>query len=291
MGWFGFPNDKEEFSSGNAVPDQISNTLNINEINIQNQLDEHFLITSSPGEVARVFNKIVNIEKADEYISELTTLVNKENNKIQDLKDKKLDYEQRIDSLNYLEDLEAVVSRLESRTLILSEGRQLKEHLKNSIEQLKVLVEKDKILMNQISFLNGAVSQIEEKLSRSAALDIQAIKIEDFITSVNEWKELIVKKSILESWINHIEPKLKKYDQLTFLYADLEEQCLRWGMNRKELKTLDMDKLACNKKMKMIIDLYKKELEQVKTCPFCLSEINENVIDHLMEKVNAQYIN
>lgn len=51
------------------VPVQVSKTLNLGTVNIQRQLDGPFLLSSTPGEVARYINSLVNLTKIDEYQS------------------------------------------------------------------------------------------------------------------------------------------------------------------------------------------------------------------------------
>lgn len=48
-----------------SVPEEISATLNLSEVNIQNQADAHFLISKTPGEVAAHFNKVARLDKID----------------------------------------------------------------------------------------------------------------------------------------------------------------------------------------------------------------------------------
>lgn len=274
-----------DWVSGSSVPDVITKTLNINPINISNQLDTHFLITDSPGEVARVFNKIVNIEKADEYVSALTTKINSENNKINDLKEKVTDYKQRIADLDYLEDLEITVSNIEKKTIVADDLRLLRDDLEHKIVLLKDLVEKDKILIEQISFLNGAILSLTKKYNRILELEDFAIKLEDFIILQEKQNELIKKKNVIDKYIPDLECKLDYYDRTLAVYTDLDNTCTKWNeynFDRKEIeKRQDLNK----KILAEAFVLYKEELIRIKICPFCLSEITGDVIEHLMEKI------
>ncbi len=47
------------------VPQQIKDTLNINEINLQRQFDRPFLLDSSAGDVALHFNKVAHLDSID----------------------------------------------------------------------------------------------------------------------------------------------------------------------------------------------------------------------------------
>ena len=56
---------------GKEVPAEITQALNLNDINLQQQLDSPFLLTSSPGEVARHFNKVAHLDHIDAGVSKV----------------------------------------------------------------------------------------------------------------------------------------------------------------------------------------------------------------------------
>jgi len=58
--------DEQEFVAFKTeIPEEIQQVLNINEINLQSQLDAPFLLSDSPGEVAKHFNKIAHLDQID----------------------------------------------------------------------------------------------------------------------------------------------------------------------------------------------------------------------------------
>jgi AAA15 family ATPase/GTPase len=61
--------DKTLEAVGLDVPEEISTALNMSEVNTQRQHDSPFLLSESPGEVARFFNKIVHFDAIDTYLS------------------------------------------------------------------------------------------------------------------------------------------------------------------------------------------------------------------------------
>jgi len=77
--------DKVYKGFGKSIPDVITDVLNLGDLNIQKQLDVPFLITSSPGEVARTINRITKLEQVDGWVSDLTSKVNKTNMEIRSL--------------------------------------------------------------------------------------------------------------------------------------------------------------------------------------------------------------
>lgn len=84
--------DGRKFSKiGTNVPDLVKSALNLDEINIQNQLDQHYLITSTPGQVTREINKIIGADRADLWIKKLTTKINSLNSLLKINKQNKKD--------------------------------------------------------------------------------------------------------------------------------------------------------------------------------------------------------
>jgi len=64
--------DKTEFKAFNkGVPEELTTLFNMNEINLQRQLDTHFLLSSTPGEVASHFNHIAHLDEIDNSLTNI----------------------------------------------------------------------------------------------------------------------------------------------------------------------------------------------------------------------------
>lgn len=61
--------DLELEGFGQAVPEEVSEALRIPQLSWQGQLDAPFLLSASPGEVARVLNDVVDLSAIDRAIS------------------------------------------------------------------------------------------------------------------------------------------------------------------------------------------------------------------------------
>ena len=59
---------------GQSVPPQVSEALNLGEINIQSQHDRPYLLFDSPGEVARTLNRVVNLDIIDTALANVAAL-------------------------------------------------------------------------------------------------------------------------------------------------------------------------------------------------------------------------
>jgi DNA repair exonuclease SbcCD ATPase subunit len=60
---------------GTSVPEEISNLLNISEINLQRQLDTPFLLSETAGDVAKHFNLIAKLDKIDTSTSKINSAI------------------------------------------------------------------------------------------------------------------------------------------------------------------------------------------------------------------------
>lgn len=59
---------------GQSIPPQVTEALNLGEINIQSQHDRPYLLFDSPGEVARTLNRVVNLEVIDTALANVAAL-------------------------------------------------------------------------------------------------------------------------------------------------------------------------------------------------------------------------
>jgi exonuclease SbcC len=65
--------DKVFKAFGNDVPPQVTKVLNVGEVNFQQQLDPHFWFSSTPGQVSRDLNQIVNLGLLDRSLGRIAS--------------------------------------------------------------------------------------------------------------------------------------------------------------------------------------------------------------------------
>lgn len=56
---------------GTKVPDPVRRVLNIDTVNMQAQLDQPYLVAGNKGDISRAVNRVIQIEVADKWLSEL----------------------------------------------------------------------------------------------------------------------------------------------------------------------------------------------------------------------------
>lgn len=134
-------------SFGTTVPEEVNKLLNLTEINLQRQLDSHFLLSKTPGEVAQHFNKVARLDKIDsstqnvtKWVNELSSTIGKEATKdkpatglIKQIKDA----EEELKLYEHLEEFEAEVETLEQLSISLNLKRKNKQKLETLVQAIK----------------------------------------------------------------------------------------------------------------------------------------------------------
>jgi len=186
--------DTSEYKAfGTDVPKEIQDLLNINEINLQQQLDSPFLLSSSPGEVAQHFNRIAHLDQIDEgirniqkWIREITSDISHDEQQLKQQEEdlKKYEHLDRFETdVEVLEDMQQrFINKVNSKNKLESLIQDLQE-TNSAIEQLSEIVkaekEVDQILelvkgmeekrneLNQLRYLISTIKQVTHTLNRT----------------------------------------------------------------------------------------------------------------------------
>lgn len=172
-------------STGMSVPKEIVDALNFNEINLQQQFDQPFLLNSSPGDVALHFNRIAHLDSIDHGLKQIQTQIRSTENQLvfdrQNLKETLLNFKKfkNLDELDGM--LNAVEQQERSRISLISSIKQIVKHVdavnaidnectqyeqlirvKNEVYQALDLYAKLKNTRDQTEELQGIIDQLDE---------------------------------------------------------------------------------------------------------------------------------
>jgi exonuclease SbcC len=256
------PLDEEpaEYSGiGTNVPDQVEDILNFNELNIQKQLDSSFLMSKeySGGEIARIINRITHLEEVDEWISILTTKINRLRSKEDLLADEIKDLKSQYDEYGYIEEMESLLKKAS-----IYVGK--RASVVQKIRKLDALVEDLTNKGNSIGFLKLRL-RAEKYVLRAQTMAGKLEKAEYAIALVEDLKELQDKINDTGGRVSDLEVMLATTRSLADSLGKLSVQKLRgaladyqsvsWKIQKKE------DELQLSEKE------YKEVLKGLKVCP------------------------
>ncbi len=163
---------------GMDVPDEIRDALNMGEVNIQSQMDAPFLISNTPGEVARFLNKIVQLDKIDVYLSAIGTKKHKTKAELELAKTNLKNVEEDLKRFNWVVDAGQIIENLEQLTKKVETYTKEFETLKSDVityneqkgilSRTEILSKCDSIIKNiaDLSTQNERVTTSKSTLSR-----------------------------------------------------------------------------------------------------------------------------
>lgn len=265
---------------GTSVPEEISRFLNINEINLQNQLDSHFLLSESAGFVAQHFSEVAKINKINIGITNTSSWIRDINAVIgiEAKKDKSAtglikqiaDAEAELIKYNYLDQFEAEVELLEgmhSKMIALNNQLNAMQLLfYDYCEYAQLIGTYDNIISNE--------EEIDLLLNLYAQKKKEQEKLDKLITLANEVdyiQERIFSAESIIKYEKEIKTLLSLYEEKKQLEAQLKP--LQTLVNQIRDINEDLDIAEAN------LILKEKEFNDnfPDICPLCNQPVNKKI--------------
>jgi exonuclease SbcC len=168
------------------VPIEVQQALNMTDINIQTQFDAHFLLSSTPGEVAQYFNKAAHLDRIDVALQNIQKWTKDVSKKLEYNRQALTSSQERLNDFNSLGLVESILITLEEK------------------EKARQTIEKDRIALQKII---DSLTKIDTDLEEFQFL-------QDLEQSVNSILELITKKKEVTKELIQINNLIKKNDQI-----------------------------------------------------------------------------
>lgn len=158
--------NKQEFRAfGTVPPAEVTEALNLHELNLQSQHDGTFLLSNTPGEVARYFNRIARIDQIDSALQRVEKWLRESERCIKNEKDSIDKYRTRLADYDHLDSLEEEVEmleRLETQMGLKWRGVNSLTKLTGDIEALDTEISKASTILAAEPALTCILAQAEE---------------------------------------------------------------------------------------------------------------------------------
>jgi len=176
----------EQFKSfGQGVPDAIQTAINLSPVNWQSQFDSHFLLSNTPGEVARRLNEVAHLEVIDIGTANIASMIRRNNSALTLLQEELGEDKEAVEAFSYLPKLEKLVNRYETaeqKKQVIVEDREeihrlvtgirLKKKesarakrilgVKPKLEELVKLADTQEFVMEKMVQLGGVLQELEQ---------------------------------------------------------------------------------------------------------------------------------
>lgn len=258
-------------TAGTSVPDKVTELLNLQDLNVQGQLDPHFLIADSPADIAREINRITNIDLVDKWTAALnrkkhtsTVLIGQASRKVTELSDK-------LKSLEGLEDAAPILKEAESKQRESdnkkSEWNSIRL-LANELEDVELSVAMLEKVVTAESFLIKTEGNIQKVLAKKSTLGT----IQLFCDGEVKIEGLTKSTAGVEELIHKIEEGIEKVNSIHSQLRQLEA-----------FIQLDQEATRAEKEVEGIKQEYISLVEKLGKCPFCLTELTKKSMNHVLE--------
>lgn len=248
------------------IPEEVTTALCLDEVNILSQFDSHFLLSNSPGEVARHFNKVAHLDKIDSSIAFLSKELREINSDMSSLNEQLQEDVQALEGFINIKSLEKSINKVES----LEISRIQKEVDSRDIESILSNVAKIEEEIQQYVHIVKAEKQINKLLEDYDLLMSKREQGEDMFVLIEQYKSLVVdekrysKYLKAEADVKEIADKFKSVEILQENVREIKERLLILSILERDIKAMEKD-------MKQNEILLKENMGD--TCPLCGSKL------------------
>jgi exonuclease SbcC len=247
----------------NEVPGDVTALLNLSELNVQHQLDQHFLLSESPGEVAKFFNRIIKLDLIDQLQSATESRRRKYKNDLEATTIRENELKNEIQLLNWTDDAEKLLTKatkintridentaqLERLTILISKIKDTQDLLKS----LEFIPTAEKLII-KIDTISVGISEKEKKLNRLSSLISEYEKHQTIIKQTPDLEKpmkLIKEIDLIAENIKNKEVKLEKLKGLIKSHEEYSSIILELE-NRIKILEAKLPKICpyCNSPLK-----------------------------------------
>ena len=205
-------NNTEYSVMRNEVPEDIITLLNLSDINVQTQLDNHFLILDSPGNVAEYLNNITKLDILTKGVDKLKSLKNEHQKELNSLEQDKTDLENFLNS-----GIVEIVDKASKDYKYIVELLVKKNNLYQDINRISKIcndikiVEEQKVSENKLKVLNDKIKQSTKLFNKLSILQGKIKPTEDLLYNILDTivRQKAISKQLDDTKIRVMEVKTK----------------------------------------------------------------------------------
>ena len=197
---------------GASVPEEVEKILNLTDINLQQQLNLPFLLTETPGNVAKHFNRVAKIDKINKTEKKINSEISQINLTIGKHEDDIQKYELELKELPNLE-------KIEIKLEILEKMERKRNTLSKNISDLRVLIRHIDIVDSEIIedskllTFEKKIDQLIVKINERDSIEDDMSRLDSLMTDIRETDfktSQFNRKTQHEGQVNNILIKIEK---------------------------------------------------------------------------------
>jgi DNA repair exonuclease SbcCD ATPase subunit len=288
-GFNGYIVNGETFKEiGSSVPPQVAEVLNLGEINLQPQLSPFFLITQSPGQIARYISELLGYDVIDLAQSECksrltaaTSLVNETSASMQGVNEQ-LD---KLSAVDELQELLAQADEADERRAGLVEQRARLEFNLNEVAEQRVAIESYRRTLDGVEQVND---QLTAFVDDAEALVREHHRLGEILVNTLGPKVVIQKYAGLREVAQLIDKLEAVCDVATALNAEflsLERGVAAVNGAAKSVQVRAETAAAYEDELTKAREQYAEQLFEQGYCPYCNTELDHTMATYISEAI------
>jgi len=242
------------------VPEEIENMINLSDINIQTQLEPHFLVLGSSGNIAKTIDEVIRLDEANNLISKINQEIRKVDSEISGVEKAINDNEERLSEFDYLNEFENLLEGYKLQEAVVSDIRNKVTDLENLLKEYVDLEEQ----LSELVILTGQEIKFINNVEKTKLL---SDKISEYFNCEEKIKNIPVLEQEEEFYID------KMFD-----FQTLSDMLEDWHIQEEKL-------VSQITKMKSCDSLKRRLLEKINTCPLCKSILTDQTRKNLIDSM------
>jgi DNA repair exonuclease SbcCD ATPase subunit len=260
--------DGEVFSGyGTSVPEEVKEVLNISSINIQKQLEGPYLVTSSPGEIARVINKYTQLDDSELFVREANGLVTSYDKLISDAKENLEYWEEEVKKYKGIEKIGKKLDELEALEKEIAELETKEADILFRCQDIATLDEEIKTLSKDFDEIEKMFFDLEN-IETAWRKKYEVFNFLDSLKPYTEWVELNVEN--IDGLFSELEGVLSEEKNISQELEVINEAVVIDGDYR----------IAFNDMMTAYED-FVDDLKKNKVCAMCFHKLSEKDFERI----------
>jgi len=246
------------------VPSEISDITRMDDLNIQVQAQQWFMLSDKPGDIAKAFNKVADLDRMDVILKSINSKVLRSTSMIKFLEGELASTEERVAEFSWTEEADFDLAYIESET-----------------SKFNALLDEEE----KLSGIVNHIIEVQEKVNKYSLLEEAGKKLSDMDGTVAEWdyhnNEFNHLSGILKT-VDSIALKLKSYTAIDSALNALKSYKAQAVDNDKLISEYNdlLDIINNIEQVETVLALVDKiiaetevQLSKFKTCPLCGGKI------------------
>lgn len=247
------------------VPPQVQEVLQMDSRNIKSQHDPYFMFQETPGEVARMLNRVVGNDDINKFFKRVDSIIDtsqREKNRVEtDIKTK----QEKLASLKWLDKALERVHKIEALNTQITECKNKRHRLETLLSDIS---DQQSVKKQCIEFLEiePRVKKIKNLLDEKATITQKRIRLDALTKAVNSDTEYV---QAAKSFIDGIQPICNKINALFTQLQDTRSK-------RQDLEKIVNDIATAKTSSQKLSQQLKKQnsdyivlMKSAKICPWC----------------------